>query len=169
MDQQQGNQELGWEDEISNDGQSGDSLLPPGEYPYEIVNLRRVRYQPKEGGNLPECWNAKLTVRLCMPDGHSEDVDHSLFMVKKCEWTLCEFFLSIGQRKHGEALKPRWDSVIGSRGLCRLAHKVVKTKTYNDIKFLPPPAGSVGGGATQQQPAPSGQSQWPPPAAVIPF
>jgi hypothetical protein len=42
---------------------------------------------------------------------------------------LCEFFLAIGQRKHGEPLKMNWPAVVGSRGRCKVG---IRTWTGND-------------------------------------
>ena len=39
------------------------------------------------------------------------------------EWKLCQFFLAIGDRKHGEALKMNWDAVEGKGGWCEIGHR----------------------------------------------
>ena len=112
---------LGWDDEISNDDQGGFEAVPPGTYPFEIVNLRRAQHQPSSAGKLPACPKAELTVRLYLQNGDYVDVKHNLFLHSRCEGMLCAFFLSIGHRKHGEPLRPDWTRVIGSRGWCKVA------------------------------------------------
>lgn len=111
---------LGWDDEISNDGGSLD-VLPPGVYPFEIVDLKKGNHQPGTNGKLPPCPKATVKLRCPAPDGLSAvDVTHNLFMHSRCEGMLCAFFLGIGQRKHGEPLRPNWNRVVGSRGWVKL-------------------------------------------------
>jgi hypothetical protein len=145
---------LGWDDEISNDSSSQSVVFPPGDYSYEIVNLVRGRHIPKADGTgkLPECPKAEITVRVYGPNGEHSDLKEQLFLHSRCEGMLCSFFRSIGQRKHGEPLRPNWSTVIGSKGRCRLAHRTYKVdgeeKKANDIKSWLDP---------QQTPAPPEQ------------
>jgi len=112
---------LGWDDEIQNDNASQEVVFPPGNYPFEIVNLKRGQHQPKANGKLPACPKAELTVRIYNPSGEHVDVQNNLFLHSRCEGILCSFFLSVGHRKHGEPLRPDWNRVIGSRGYCKVA------------------------------------------------
>jgi hypothetical protein len=121
---------LGWDDEISNDDQSPAVLLKPGDHDGEIVSLRKGRHQAKAdakaNGKLPDCPKAEVTVRF-RQDGEDVDVKTNLFLHSRCEWMLCQFFRSIGQRTSGEPLRPKWNEVIGSRCRC-------KTKQRNYTK-----------------------------------
>lgn len=144
---------LGWDDEISNDGQDQFIVAEPGEYAFEIVDLKRARHQStNEPGKLPDCPKAIVTVRISTADGDHVDIKNNLFLHSRCEGILCQFFRSIGQRKHGEPLRPDWQRVIGSRGRCKVSvrdwvDKDGKKRKSNDIKsFLDPVNGSVGGG-----------------------
>jgi hypothetical protein len=111
---------LGWDDEISNDSTGQSTILTPGIYPFEIVNLKRGQHQPKASGKLPACPKAEVTVRVYAPDGEKVDINNNLFLHSRCEGMLCAFFLAIGHRKHGEPLRPNWNRVIGSRGFCKV-------------------------------------------------
>ena len=168
MTHQQQDRPLDWDDEISNDDQGGAVTVPPGEYPYEIVDLKRGRHQAKEGGKLPDCPKAELTVRVWLPDGQGVDVEETLFLHSKCEGILCQFFTSIGHRKHGDPLRPDWPRVVGSKGRCKVANRKYKgsdgeDRIANDIKkFLEPPAT----GEPQPQPQPQPQQN---PADGVPF
>lgn len=140
---------LGWDDEISNDSQIQSILLPPGEYPFEIVQLARSRHTPKAGsaGKLPECPKAEVTVRCYTTDDHA-DIKNNLFLHSRCEGLLCQFFRAIGQRKHGEPLRPDWTRVIGSKGRCKVAVRDYmidgEKRQANEIKaFLDPKAEPV--------------------------
>jgi hypothetical protein len=147
---------LGWDDEISNDDQSSFVLLPPGDYDFEVVDLKRGRHEPKGNGKLPPCPKATVTIRCATADGES-DLEHNLFLHSRCEGMLCEFFRAIGQRRHGEPLRPDWSRVVGSRGRCKVAVREYtgrdgEKRQTNDIKrFYDPPAG--GNGTAQPQSA----------------
>lgn len=143
---------LGWDDEISNDGQDQFVVAEPGEYAFEIVDLKRARHQASGSGKLPDCPKAIVTVRIQTADGDQVDIKNNLFLHSRCEGLLCQFFRSIGQRRHGEPLRPDWNRVIGSRGRCKVSvrdwvDKDGQKKKSNDIKtFLDPSNGSRGGG-----------------------
>lgn len=55
----------------------------------------------------------------------------NLFLHSKFEWKLCQFFVAIGQRKHGEVMRMNWGTVPGSGGIC---HVGVRKWTGNDGK-----------------------------------
>jgi len=100
---------------LSTTGRATRTLLPDGDYDFEIVDLKRSRHVPKGGGKLPECPKAEVTVRCYPADGGDyANIPHNLFLHSRCEGILCEFFRGIGQRKHGEPLRPDWSRVIGS-------------------------------------------------------
>ena len=136
--------ELGWDDEIQNDEAGAREVIPPGDYPFEIVDLKRERHFPKPSGKLPECNKAVVTVRIYHAPGDSVDIPHNLFLHSRCEGMLCAFFKAIGHRKHGEPLKPDWSRVVGSCGTCRVTTREYVNKDgqkgqSNDIKaFLDP-------------------------------
>jgi hypothetical protein len=137
--------EFGWDDEIGNDDQGEFAVAEAGDYDFEIVDLQRKRHQAKPGGKLPDCPKAELTVRVHTADGVQVDIKRDLFLHSRCEGFLCAFFRSIGQRKHGERLRPDWSRVIGSRGRCKVAIRTWKNsegqdRKGNDVKaFLDPP------------------------------
>jgi len=147
---------LGWDDEIQNDGKSSFTILPPGEYDFEVVDLKRGRHEPKDNGKLPPCPKATVTLRCYPNDEEPVDLEHNLFLHSRCEGMLCEFFRGIGQRKHGEPLRPKWNEVVGCRGRCKVAVRDYtgrdgEKRQTNDIKrFFDPPeataatAGEVG-------------------------
>lgn len=115
-----GEKVLGWDDSISNDSQGDFEVAEPGQYAFEVVNLTRARHQAQAGGKLPDCPKAIITVRIYTKDGDKVDIKHNLFLHSRCEGMLCAFFRAVGQRKHGEVLRPDWSRVIGSRGRCNI-------------------------------------------------
>lgn len=108
--------ELGWDDTISND-ESEYQPLPEGDYTFEVTKFERGRSAGK--GKLPACNMAILTLRI-EGDGRSATIIENLVLHSSLEWKLSAFFRSIGQKKHGEPLAPKWNEVVGSRGRCRI-------------------------------------------------
>lgn len=134
--------ELGWDDQIENDGDDF-IILPEGDYDFEIVEFERGRHNGSE--KLPPCNKAVVSVKIESPEG-AVTLKHNLFLHTKTEGMLCAFFTGIGQRKKGERVTMDWTKVVGSKGRCKIAtRKFVSDKgkelTFNDIKkFYEPEA-----------------------------
>lgn len=142
MSQETGH-ELGWNDQIENDG--GDYiLLAEGDYPFEVLKFERGRY--KGGEKLPACNMAKLSIEI---DGKTT-VTHNLYLHSRTEGLLCAFFKAIGARKHGERVSMDWNKVVGEKGRCKVGVRTYKDKQYNEIKKFYDPEES------QQETPPSG-------------
>ncbi len=113
--------ELGWEDEIRSD--SGNYvLLEEGDYEFTVTAFERGRFPGS--AKIPPCNKAMLSLSVDTPAG-TATVKYDLILYSSMEWKLSEFFRAIGQKKHGEPLRPRWNELIGSRGRGRF-----KTRTY---------------------------------------
>lgn len=128
--------EYGWNDTIQNDGEDF-VLLPAGEYDFTVKGFERGRFAGSE--KLPPCNMAVLSIEI---DGGEHGVaftKHRLYLHSKTEGLLCEFFRSIGARKHGEALRMDWARVTGSRGRCKTGVREYNGEKYTEIKrFLDP-------------------------------
>lgn len=140
--------ELSWDDSIENDGPEY-SLLPEGEYDFQVVGLERKRYNG--GAKLPACPMAELKIQIYGPADNQALVNHRLYLHTRTEGLLCSFFTCIGQRRHGEKLTPNWSRVVGAQGRCKLGTREYNGNTYNEIKsFLEPgeaPQTAAGGWA----------------------
>ena len=119
--------EFGWDDEIQRDD-SPFQVLPEGDYNFTVKKFERARHSGSE--KIPACNKAILTVTVSSAEA-SGDVQTSLFLHSKFEWKLCQFFTSIGQRKHGEAMRMNWGAVPGASGVC---HVGVRKWIGNDNK-----------------------------------
>lgn len=119
--------EIGWDDEIQNDG-SPFQVLPEGDYTFAVKKFERARHSGSE--KIPPCNKAVLTVAVSNAEGAGE-VQVNLFLHSKFEWKLCQFFTAIGQRKHGETMRMNWGTVTGASGSC---HVGVRKWTGNDGK-----------------------------------
>lgn len=130
---------LGWDSEIKNDG--GDyKLLPEGVYPFTVRSYEKAYNNGTS--KIPACPMAKVTLRV---GGGTEasDVTNSLFLDDSQEWKLCQFFLALGMRKHGEAMRIDFDGAIGKSGWVEIEHYTYtdkgEEKTINSVaRYLDP-------------------------------
>lgn len=116
--------ELGWEDQIENDGPEF-VVLPEGDYDFEVVNFERARHNGSD--KLPPCNKAIIHIKIDAPQG-STTIKHNLFLHTITEGMLCAFFTAIGQRKKGQKVTMNWNQVVGSKGRA----KVTIRKWTND-------------------------------------
>lgn len=124
------NNVMSWDSEIENDGQDFEPL-PEGDYIYQVTNFQKGWHNDSE--KVPACPKAELTLTVYSEDGkRSVQVNENILLYKTLEWKLSQFFRSIGQKKRGEAFKPNWNAVIGSRGV---AHVILNEYTGNDGKL----------------------------------
>lgn len=126
---------LDWDSEISAD--SSFTLLSEGEYPFKIVDFQRGYYNG--GDKLPACPKAELKIEIDGGEQGTVTVNHNLFISRKTEGLLCEFFTAIGLKKHGEPLKMNWQFVPGATGRCKVGIRQYNGNDYNEIKkFVKP-------------------------------
>lgn len=106
---------MGWDDEIENDGE-GFRVLPEGEYDFTVENYTRARY---DGDKMKPCPMAEVSIRIHDKDGDVTIIEN-LYLNKKFEWKLCQFFTAIGARKRGEQFHMNWNIVKGATGRCKI-------------------------------------------------
>ena len=122
--------ELGWDEQITKEG-SEFVLLPEGEYDFEVKSFTRGRHTGS--AKLPPCNKAILKIEVT--DGQRTAViEHNLFLHTKVEGLLSQFFIAIGQKKHGEPLNMNWNSVIGAKGRCKVRVDEWKGNDGRDYK-----------------------------------
>lgn len=132
--------ELGWDDEIQNDGSTFE-VLPEGDYCFRVEKFERGRHSGSE--KIPACNKAILTLSV-INGQHTGMVMTNLFLYSRFEWKLCQFFTSIGQRRYGETIRMNWGQVPGSTGVCHIGvHKWIgsdgKERSNNEVtKFYDP-------------------------------
>ena len=123
---------MNWDDTIEHD--SADFvLLPEGEYNFEVKSFRRETFSGS--AKMGACPMAVLDLEVFNAD-ISRRMDHNLYLNKKTEGLLCEFFRAIGQRKHGEPLRMNWGNVPGSKGRCKVIQKELESTKKPGEKFL---------------------------------
>ena len=135
---------MDWDSPVENEGEEF-TLLPAGsEANFEVLGLDKSRVS--KPGNYTGCPMAKMKIAVRNEHG-STVVNESLILHSKMEWKICQFFTSVGFRKHGEKLQPQWNRAVGAKGRCKLlvseyeSTKNPGTKNKNNKidKFLDPP------------------------------
>ena len=158
--------ELDWDDEISIDG-GALILLDEGDYDFTVTAFDATGI---EIAKLPECKKVTLTLCVETPEG-SANTYYDMILWSSLEWKICEFFLAIGQKKHGEPFRPRWNEVVGSTGRARFkprkyTNRNGEEKTVNDVvRFYDkeqPQAGKPEPQRPAEQPRQSETPKWQP-------
>ena len=122
---------MGWNDEISEDGQEY-VLLPEGDYNFTVTNFERGRFNG--GAKVPACNKATITVQVEAKEG-TTSVKFDLILYRTLEWRISSFFRSIGQKKHGEKLTMNWSKIIGSKGRAHFKQRSY-TNQNGEEKFI---------------------------------
>lgn len=121
-----------WDDEIVNDDQEF-IILDKGDYNFTVTGFERGHFPGS--AKMSPCNKAILTLSVNTDNG-TATAKVDLIMNKVMEWKLSEFFRCIGQKKHGEKLKPRWNEVIGSQGRAHFAPREYTSKTTGNTGLV---------------------------------
>lgn len=154
--------ELGWDDEIEKDSPAS-ILLEPGDYNFTVAKFERARFQGSE--KMPACNQAKIELKVHSPEHGEVTVFHNLFLHTKTEGFLSNFFTGIGQKQPGEKLRMNWNTVVGSKGRCKLEHNKFMSqgeeRVNNQVETFYPYDDYLkhSGGQQQNQQAPPQQQQ----------
>lgn len=112
-----------WDDEISNDGEGNyeeTTVLPDGNYDFEVVKTEKAFYEPKPGSSLPACNMCKVYLRILSDLGTSLVVEN-LYLCERTDWKISAFLRSIGLKKHGEAASvAQLLHCDGEKGRCQI-------------------------------------------------
>lgn len=127
--------EIDWNGAIEKDG-ADFITLPEGDYDFEVTEFERARHPGSE--KLPPCNKAVIHIKIEAPEGTTV-IKHNLFLHSITEGMLCAFFTAIGQRKKGERATMNWNTVVGTKGRCKVGIKKWVTDndkeiTMNEIK-----------------------------------
>ena len=106
---------MNWDDEISNESQF--ILLSEGVYDFTVTKFERAWHEGS--AKIEPCPKAVLELTIDSPQGRAI-VKENLLLANSLEWKLCQFFKSIGQKKHGVAFKMDWSKVLGAKGKAKI-------------------------------------------------
>lgn len=105
---------LDWDSEIEDDSEGGQAvILEEGDYEFEVTEFTRGRFNGST--KIPACNRAELVLTIKTDKGNALCWEN-LLLVAKLEWKMSAFFRSIGQKEHGQKLKPDWSKVLGAKG-----------------------------------------------------
>ena len=110
---------LDWDSPIEDDG-NGFILLPEGDYDFTVSGFDRGQHNGS--ANIPACPKANLMLSIDSPDGVAQ-IKQELYLCGKMEWKIAQFFRSLGMKKHGERLIPKWDQVLGASGRAHITQR----------------------------------------------
>lgn len=117
--------EIGWDDEVSNDS-GAYIILEEGDYNFTVTSFERGRFPGS--AKIKPCNMATLMLAVETDEG-TANVKHDIILYTTLEWKLCAFLRAIGQKKEGEAIRPRWNEMVGAVGR---AHFKPRYYTKND-------------------------------------
>lgn len=107
------NEALDWDSEIEDDGSGGVVILPEGDYTFTVKEFKKGQQQ--KTAKLPACPKAELTLEVKTESGTALCFEN-LPLCKSMEWKMSSFMRAIGQKKHGERLRPNWNKVLNATG-----------------------------------------------------
>jgi hypothetical protein len=150
------------------------TLLPEGNYPFQVTNLERKIYSGQSDKIPNGAPYAEVTCEVNGGEKGKTTIKERLYLMKKFTWKLTQFFNSIGQvQEIGQPFQPKWNQVIGANGRAKLevnnyTGKDGNKKQNNRIKEFLKPAANAGVVQQQsnfnqqapQQPAQQQQQQW---------
>ncbi len=132
-------------------------VLDPGVCKFTVRGFERKIYDGKSDKIPNGTPYAEIEMEFVGTKGKTT-VKERLYLLKRMQWKLTEFFAAIGQNPTiGQAFMPNWNAVIGSSGYAELEVNHYKDNNGNDRsnnrpnKFLKPNAPEI---ASAQQPAP---------------
>ncbi|OPG94115.1 hypothetical protein B2I21_33130 [Chryseobacterium mucoviscidosis] len=117
--------EFGWDDEIVNEGGTGFTILPPGDYNFTVAKFERGRFAGSE--KMPACNQAKMEIIVHSPEHGDVTLSHNLLLHSKTEGFLSNFFAGVGLKRKGEPLKMNWPATLGRKGRLKLE---IRNYTY---------------------------------------
>lgn len=129
---------FGWDDTIETENEYSSVILKEGDYNFTVTGFERKQHNGS--AKIAPCPKAELTLQADSDQGVAT-AKTTLFLNRSQEWKVCSFFRSIGQKKHGEPLKPNWNAVMGAQGRAHIAPRTYTnssgdTREVNDVKYF---------------------------------
>lgn len=123
--------ELGWDDQIQNDGPDFE-VLPEDDYDFEVVSYERARHPGS--ANLPPCSKAVVSIKITGAAGQTT-IKHNLFLHTKTEGLICAYFTGCGLRKRGQKITINFDKSVGCKGRCKVGIRKFTNDKGDELMF----------------------------------
>lgn len=129
--------ELGWDDQIEDDGKDFEPL-PEGDYSFTIEKVERGR--SKGENKLPPC-NMAIVTFIVHGSDRDIEIRENYVLHTNLERKLSEFFCGVGLKEKGKKVPMRWGQVPGRTGR---AHITIEpgyndpNKKFNKVKKIYP-------------------------------
>lgn len=126
------NEFLDWDSEVTTDDPVFE-MISEGEHPFIVANFEKSR--SKAGAPM-----AVVTLAVFEDKNTSFEVKEFLPLMKKMEWKISRFFISLGLKEKGDDhYKPEWDRIRNQSGILRIKHEEYNGKMYPKVdEFLEP-------------------------------
>ena len=139
---------LGWDSDVVATS-SQFTLLEPGIYTYRVTGFTRANFDGSS--KMAACPEADVTIACANAAGAQADVQFKLFLNKKMQWKITQFFKSCGLLDPSlpdgtsYSMGPLWKQVIGAIGQVEIKNRTYDGKDYNDVdRFVVPTAPATG-------------------------
>lgn len=125
---------MDWNASLNAD-RKGTSLLPEGDYIFEVVGAERGHFSGS--AKLPACNMINLTLQVKTETG-STQIRCNLILHRSLEWKLSSFFCCVGLKKKGQPFAMDWSRVPGTHGRARIKQRTFtgkdgRKRTVNDV------------------------------------
>jgi hypothetical protein len=106
-----------WDSPIDEEGAAG-SILPKGEYLFAVKSMTKGVSKGEKTTGAPQ---AKLVLQIYAKEdtGFEKPIGIAFdrLTLHSSTWGMvCQFFVAIGERKHGQTIEARWDMVPSAQG-----------------------------------------------------
>lgn len=154
MDNNNQNQRLNWDDEISGDVREF-ADLKPGLYKFDISSFER-KYTEKDTQSIPQgTAYAELGIHIVDADGREATIKERFYLLRKFEWKINSLFVCVGLMHEGQKSVMPWNRILGSTGVCEVYKQSYNDRQYDHCKSFLTPAqvqkrGNILNGGGQQ-------------------
>jgi hypothetical protein len=127
---------LDWDSEVTATS-SQFTTLEPGTYSYKVTDFKRASFDGSS--KMAPCPEADITIACANAQGAQSDVRFKLFLNKKMQWKITQFFKSCGlidadlPDGTNYAMGPLWKQVLGRTGKVEIKNRTYQDKTYNEV------------------------------------
>ena len=128
---------LSFDSEVSKENEF--QLIPNGDYQFVVVSYERTQFDGSE--KMCACPEVDVVLSVKYQENGEEksrDVTYKIFLNKKVEGRISEFFEGIGMKKKSEPFRMAWNEIVGKSGKLKMGSRTYQGTDFNDIKKFYP-------------------------------